>query len=202
MAEMSQIIDFPKSFILSGPYQVGMYVISASIGYAYKGQNAQGLIINWIPRNYWLQIASLLLFIHMVVAYTIKNHVLCRALHRAFSPKTINHKTFKGTSIWGFCTLIITLSAMAIANTIPFFNSLTGLIGATLTPMTVIILPISYYYLCFGKQQTSIIEKLFLFFLFILGIAFTISGTYSNMKDIVQSWDTYGAPWSCTRLGQ
>jgi amino acid permease len=200
MAEMSEPQDFPKSFILAGPYQVGMYLISACVGYAYKGQNAQGLMVNFIPRNGWLRLAAAFLFIHMIVTYLIKASVLSRALHRAVSPKHVNDKNFRGKLEWFLSTVTVMISCILIANTIPFFDPLTGLIGASFVPIACWNLPIIFYYLSIPRHEIAGWEKPLLVFIFILGIVLTISGTYSNMKDIVDSWSTYGAPWSCIHL--
>jgi len=199
MAEMSQPKDFPKAFILAGPYQVGMYLISGCIGYAYKGQNAQGLMINFIPQNGWLRLASAFLFIHMIVTYLIKATVLSRALHRSVSPKNLNDTGFRGKLEWFFATLAVMISCIIVANTIPFFDPLTGLIGASFVPIACWNLPIIYYYYS-SNEPIPKIERPLLVFVFVLGIVLTIVGTYSNMKDIVESWEEYGAPWTCITL--
>jgi len=200
MAEMANPIEFPRAFILAGPYQVGMYLFSACVGYAYKGQKGQGLMINFVPRNGWLRLAASLLFVHMIVTYLIKASVLSRAFHRVISLKTINDKTSKGKSIWFLSTVVVMISCIFIANTIPFFDSLTGLIGASLVPIACWNLPIVYFISLHGWSKIRMVEKPLLIFIFVLGIVLTVSGTYSNMKDILDSWATYGKPWSCIHL--
>jgi len=157
-------------------------------------------MINFIPRNGWLRLASAFLFVHMIVTYLIKANVLSRALHRKVSPKFINDKGLRGKTEWFASTVAVMISCILIANTIPFFDPLTGLIGASFVPIACWNLPIVYYYLSLPGDQLPRKEKPVMLFIFVLGIILTITGTYSNMKDIVESWETYGAPWSCIHL--
>jgi len=80
-----------------------------------------------------------------------------------------------------------------------FFDSLTGLIGALLVPFACWNLPIVYYYLLQRNRRLPIpkVEIPFLILIFVLGVVLTGVGTYSNMKDIYESWEKYGAPFSC-----
>jgi len=197
MAEMQQPRDFPKAFILAGPYQVGMYLLSACLGYRYKGQKAQGLVINFIPPGGWLRFASILLFIHMIITYLIKATVLSRAVHRVFSPKNLNDTSIRGRIEWFFATLAVLISCILIANAIPFFDSLTGLIGAISVPIASWLLPITYFYYDKQRAPVGMIENISMIVIFILGIFLTIIGTYSNSTDIIASWEKYGAPFSC-----
>jgi len=178
-----------------------MYLISACVGYHYKGQKSQGILIDFLPQNGWLRLAALFLFVHMLVTYLIKANVLSRAVHRAVSPKLINDRTLRGRTEWFFCTIAVLVSCIIVANTIPFFDSLTGLIGALLVPVAGWNLPVVYYYLTEEVSKIPQSEKMLLAFIFSLGVILTVTGTYSNFSDIVDSWQTYGAPWTCIYLG-
>jgi len=85
MAEMIDPSDFPKAvYRLAGPYQVTVYLTAGILGYYLKGQNATGLMVNWIPYNGWLRFAALMLFSHIIVVYVINANVLAKACHRVF----------------------------------------------------------------------------------------------------------------------
>jgi len=195
MAEMKNPNDFPKTFWLSGPYQVGVYVIAACVGYAYKGQEAFGLMINYIPFNGWLRFGAILLFGHMIVTYLIKATVLARAVHGALSPARVNDTGRRGRLEWFGITSGVMILCYVVAATIPFFDSLTGLIGASLVPVGCWNLPIWFFW----KSGITIPnrEKPVLILIFLLGIVLTGVGTYSNMKDIVDGWAANGPPFSC-----
>lgn len=196
---MSEPKDFPKSFLLSGPYQVGMYLLVACTGYYFKGSNASGLLIDYIPFNPWLRLAAVLLLLHMVVTYLIKANVLSRAIHLQLSPKDVNDYGMKGRLQWLCITTSILGLSGFIANVIPFFESLTGLIGALLVPVACWNIPICFYFTMHQKQKRRITmaEWPMLLCMFLLGIMLTGLGTYANVKDIVSQWSTYGNPFSC-----
>jgi len=94
---------------------------------------------------------------------------------------------------------LLTIFSIIVAESIPFFDSLTGLVGALLAPISSWILPIYFFILV--KQPTkqiSILEWIILILIACLGIILTIFGTYSNILDIVDHWNQYGYPFSCS----
>jgi len=196
MAEMKNPQEFPRAFRLAGPYQVTMYLIAASVGYGYKGKQAKGLMINWIPYNPWLRFAAILLFIHMIVVYLIKANVLSRALHRVVSPKFINDTSWRGKTEWFLATTVVMISCIFIAESIPFFDPLTGLIGALLVPLACWNLPIIFFQ-SKSPQPISRLERVIQAIIFVFGLLLTVMGTYSNMGDIISHWKQFGPPFSC-----
>jgi len=200
MAEMVNPRDFPKAvYRFSGPYQVTVYLASALIGYHLKGQNATGLMVDWIPYNGWLRFGALMLFLHIMIIYVINANVLGKAIHRVIWPETVEDRSIRGKTHWFIINLGNIMACMLVALTIPFFDSLTGLIGALLMPIACWCLPIVYFYLAHQKNNEPIsrIDMILMIFIFVLGIAITIVGTYSNMLDIVDNWATYGYPFTC-----
>jgi len=195
IAEMKHPPEFPKALAVSGLFELGLYLVSACICYAYSGQT-QGLMINLIPKGPWLRLAAFLLSLHMIVIYLVAANVLSRAIHRVISVETLN--TPQGRMVWLFATGIVLLTCIGIANTFPFFDPLIGLVGA-FVPISCWILPIIYYYLCF-RPDIRTHEIPLLIIIFVLGIFLAISGIVSNMKKFVENWTTYGVPWSCTKL--
>jgi len=200
MAEMVEPKDFPKAvYRMAGPYQVSVYLTAGLVGYYLKGQDATGLMVDWIPYNGWLRFAALMLFLHIIVVYVINANVLAKATHRAFFPDTVEERSTRATTHWFLVNVVIIILCIIVAISVPFFDSLTGLIGASLIPVACWHLPIVYFILGMKKVGTPIktIDWVLCAFIFTLGTALTIVGTYSNMKDIIDSWGTYGYPFSC-----
>jgi len=197
MAEMRLPQEFPKAFILSGPYQLSFYFLTACIGYGYKGRHASGLIVNYIPYNGWLRFTALLLFIHMIVTYLIKGNVMGRAIHRALSPKRVNEHSWRGRMEWFLINLGLLICCVILAEAIPFFDSLTGLIGALFVPIACWILPIYFFLSSPAKKKMHKLEWPLLIIILILGVLLAFVGTYSNFYDIVLDWERHGVPFSC-----
>jgi len=200
MAEMIEPRDFPKAiYRFAGPYQVSIYLVSALVGYYLKGQQSTGLMVDWIPFDQVLRVGSLMLALHIMIIYVINANVLGKAIHRILWPETVEERSIQATFQWFLINFVMIVACILIAVTVPFFDSLTGLIGALLMPVACWILPIVYFVLAHLKwnERISGIDSVLMIFIFILGVVLTIVGTYSNMKDILDSWATYGYPFSC-----
>jgi len=115
----------------------------------------------------------------------------------------VNNTDLRGKLEWFAVTTVVMISCIVVANAIPFFDSLTGLIGASFVPIACWNLPIIFFYLSQKRDGKSIaiLEWVALIFIFLLGIVLTGVGTYSNMRDIVNDWEKYGAPFSCICTG-
>jgi hypothetical protein len=144
MSEMKEPDHFPRTFGFAGTYQVGMYLLVACVGYYTKGSSAEGLLVHYLPYGHALRAAALLLFIHMIVTYLVKATVVTRAIHLYLSPKHVNDKGFRGKLEWfGISTGLLGLSFL-IGNSVPFFDELTGLIGASVVPIACWNIPIVF----------------------------------------------------------
>lgn len=199
MAEMKEKNHFPKTFAFTGPYQVGLYLLVGCIGYHYKGSGAEGMLIDNIAFSIWLRLAALLLFIHMLITYLIKGNVMSRAIHLAFFPKTVNNNDSAGSITWFCISTCLLLGCFLVANLIPFFDSLTGLIGALLIPTNSWNLPIMFYVASKGNKNLKIPiwEWILLITIFCFGLVLTYLGTHANVADIIVKWESVGLPFAC-----
>ena len=92
MAEMVAPEKFPKVFIITGPYQVGVYAMVAFTGYAYLGADVSGFITDVLPFGTMYRASAGCLFIHMIITYTVKGTVIARAVHYMWDKEKINDK--------------------------------------------------------------------------------------------------------------
>jgi len=204
MAEMKKPEDFPKAmYRLAGPYQLTVYLIAACVGYHLKGQLAKGLMVDWIPYNAVLRFGALLLFLHVIIVYLIKAQILAKALHRALNPATYHKRDCLSNLKWFCITTCLIIFCVIIAEVIPFFDDLTGLVGAFLVPTTCWLLPIAFFVIIRYRNNKSIhiLEWPILIFIFALGLVLSGIGTYANVVNIIQNWATYGYPFSCNCQG-
>lgn len=203
MSEMTLPSDFPKSFYLAGPYQVFMYLIVACVGYWYKGNKAAGFVVDYIPEEgvygSLLRVAACLLFIHMIITYLVKASVISRAIHLIVAPHNVNRSGTRGQVEWLLITFSVMVLCFLIANLIPFFESLTGLIGALLVPVACWNLPVVFFVTAQTKLELDISrrESLLLGVIFIAGVVLTVVGTWSNVMNIIDLWEENGEPFDC-----
>lgn len=199
MSEMKEPNHFPRTFLFAGNYQVGMYLLVACVGYYTKGDGADGLLVQYLPFGNALRAASLLLFVHMIVTYLVKATVVTRAIHLYLSPKHVNDKGIRGKAEWFAISSALLGMSFIIGNSVPFFDELTGLIGASVVPIACWNIPIAFYIKMCSLQGIKIhkAEWLLLGFLFLLGITLVIVGTLINAEDIITRWEEFGNPFEC-----
>lgn len=152
VSEMAHPKDFRKALLwCSVPFQSSLYAITGIAGYLLIGSESQGLLIKQVPRHESFtlsalyQLSALGLFIHMCISFVVKSTILARAVHVNLFPSTANDfesaqskRMFMGigASLIGGC--------FCIANVIPYFDLLTGLLGAFQTPLIGFLLPIAF----------------------------------------------------------
>ena len=102
--------------------------------------------------------------------------------------------------IWTAITCSITMFAYLIANLIPFFNALTGIIGALLLSNIAFVMPAGFYLYCerkeMGVQRVSATERCLLWFCVGFGVFMMVLGTTAELIYVVGETETK-APFSC-----
>merc|ERR1712010_239293 len=141
MSEMKDFTDFPKTFSIMGPFQVSIYLVVGCVGYYFKGTEAAGFFLDNLGFNISYRIASALLCFHVMVSYLILGNVLARMLHLKVSPQYVNDLGWRGKLEWFGCTTSVVVLSYMIANSIPFFENLTSLIGGLLVPSLNLVFP-------------------------------------------------------------
>mmetsp|Transcript_25680 Transcript_25680/g.41388 ORF Transcript_25680/g.41388 Transcript_25680/m.41388 type:complete len:440 (+) Transcript_25680:50-1369(+) len=95
-AEMKNRADFPKSFYVSIPVELGLFSIVATVSYLYQGTEAESLL-TVIPEDFVMsRIVNVFLFFYMLVAYLVKSIIITRAIHIEVWPHTVDSACFFG----------------------------------------------------------------------------------------------------------
>lgn len=203
MSEMEDVSEFPKAYaVMSAPFQGLAFLICGLGGYYFRGDLVHGIIIDSIPFGPWLQVAALCLIVHMVITWVIKGIVFCRALQSAWDPSIAEDGSNQGWMQWVGIVTGIMASSYFIAQIVPFFVDLIDLLGASLSPVVCFILPIVFYMRCLqdsGKPEDRIgyVEWAVIAVEFSLALVMFFVGTYLSLNNLVDSWRTYGYPFSC-----
>ena len=199
MAEMVEPEKFPRAFLYTGPYQVGVYAAVAFTGYAYIGSDVSGFITNVLPFGSLYRSSAFFLFLHMIVTYLVKGTVVARALHYQIDKARINDTDLTSRFEYFSITLIVMICAYLLAMVIPFFDLLTALIGSLFSPVICFIIPCLIYMKAMkaqGMKLTSI-QMAGIFMLVTFAVMILIFGTWGTIASIIYENKSMGGMFAC-----
>uniref|UniRef100_A0A7S2RWY1 Amino acid transporter transmembrane domain-containing protein n=1 Tax=Mucochytrium quahogii TaxID=96639 RepID=A0A7S2RWY1_9STRA len=203
LAEMRKPSDFPKTFLIAGPFQVGMYMFVGTVGYIYDGVSAKSIILDSInPHTHGatLRAAAIFLALHLIVTYVILSTVLVRRIHVYADDASVNDRGKRGRVVWLALSLSLLLLCFILANAIPLFDKITSLAGALQAPIIGFIAPCLF--LLFAHRRAGIrTSKLEMFVLFTVILCSTIIlfvGTAANIISFIDAMNEQKkTPFEC-----
>ena len=201
LSEMRQPEKFNQSLTyISAPFGFRLYFLTGTWSYSYLGNSATGMMITNLTPGPAYQAASFFLHIHMLIAFTLQGIIVSQKFHRVLHPNSVHDYNLKGYLIYFLMTLITVVICFVISNIVPFFVSLTGLIGAMFTPWIGYIIP--YAFVLKGRQKskrkTSIKEYVFIIGMTIFMLMLWGIGIASSIISIIDQWSTFGKPFQCS----
>jgi len=90
ISEMKKPEDFRKALNVAQPFLCSVYVIVCCVCYVYYGDSAPHYLLDVLNYNWTRTFAGCLMFVHMIISYTITQQVLTRAIHLMCFPDTVN----------------------------------------------------------------------------------------------------------------
>lgn len=195
VSEMANARDFNKAlFWCSVPFQSSLYAVTGVLGYWLIGSEAQGLLIRQVPSHQspllsaLYQLSALGLFIHLVISYVVKSTILARAAHSHWFPHSAGeYATKSGDQTFVAISCLLVLGCFTVANLIPYFDQLTGLLGAFQTPIIGFMLPIAFALLGrHSRQPTSKWEALWVGVIALFMCGVFVFGVSSSLARIVK----------------
>jgi len=130
---------------------VSIYLVVALMAY-FLGVRTDDLISS-VPRGADLRATSSLLFLHVLVVYIIKSVVLQQYFHHLCSPRDVDERTASSYLKHGGWGATFLLFGFLVANAVPFFSQLLGLIGGFLSGPINFLLPILLYLVALGRHS-------------------------------------------------
>merc|ERR1712190_273547 len=205
MSEMKDIQQLPKSYIrISAPFQLVAFMIAGLGGYLYFGSKSAGMLNEDLPFNLAFQIAAACLVTHMLISYLIKGVVFSGAVLRGATSTFLDPQDPRKRSLatWSGVVIPCLVASWLLANLVPFFGDLVDLLGASFTPLSCWVVPIllflRYYYDAGqARPKVSVLEWLCIALEMSLAVVLMVMGTYSSVRNIIQHWHEYGAPFAC-----
>lgn len=153
MGAMETPGHFPRAFALTGPIMVAIYLTVAGFALYFAVQEDD--ILSNMPRGRALRAASALLFAHVMVVYLIKSIVLQQYFHLLCSPSDVDARTpasYLKHGGWGVAMLAF---GFLVANAVPFFSQLLGIIGGLLGGPINFLFPLFLFVAAQGRHAAA-----------------------------------------------
>ncbi|KAF5008869.1 hypothetical protein FDECE_4893 [Fusarium decemcellulare] len=205
MSEMHAPEDYMKSIGLLGLLEITIYTLTGAVIYAFVGVDvaspallSAGKTISRVAFG----IALPVIFISGSINTTVVGRYI---LDRAFKNSEVRYvNTRRGWLIWTGLFAIITIIAWVIAESIPFFNDLLGIMASLFVSGFSYYFPVFFWFILIkdGKWYDGW-KNICLSFLnaviLCVGLMLFVCGTYANIQDIIDNYEAHaiGGSFAC-----
>ena len=206
MSEMHTPKDYVKSIWALGIMEIFIYTITGGLIYAFVGSEVSSPAI--LSAGHTVSRVAFGIALPVIfISGSINTTVACRYIvHRVF-PKSnpIRYtNTVMGWIVWGGLCLGATIIAFVIAEAVPFFNALLGLISSLFISGFSFYFPALFWFFLLkeGKWNhgwknisLSIVNGA----IFLMGMAILGCGVYASVEDILDKYASgkVGSPFGC-----
>lgn len=207
MSEMHTPKDYVKSIWALGLMEIFIYTLTGCLVYVFCGTNVESpaiLSAGFTVSRVAFGIALPVIFI----SGSINTTVVCRyMIGRIFRNSPIKYtNTRMGWIVWvSFCA-IVTVIAWVIAEAVPFFNDLLGLISSLFISGFSFYFPALFWFVLIRegpwyKGTKNICLSIINGIIFVMGLAILGCGAYASAKDIADEYSSgeVGSSFTCSQ---
>lgn len=205
MAEMHTPSDYVKSIWLLGTIEIFIYTVTGATIYAFVGPEVDSPAIlssNKLISRVAFGIALPVIFISGSINTTVVGKYI---MGRAFPNSELRYvNTKKGWMIWLGLIAVLTLIAWVIAEAIPFFNALLGLISSLFISGFSFYFPALFWFTIvkegrWNSSKRNILLTLVNIIVFLIGMMILVGGTYASVVDILNEYKSgeVGTAFTC-----
>jgi len=194
MSEMHRPQDYVKSIWALGLIEIFIYTVTGALIYAFVGSAVRSpaiLSASFTVTRIAFGIALPVIFISGSINGTVVGKYLMGRMFPRSEIRFIN--TVKGWGIWIALITFITIIAFVIAEAIPFFNALLGLISALFISGFTFYFPALFWFQLvkegkWNKDRHNIMMSLLNAVVLIIGLLVLACGTYASVEDILHQY--------------
>ncbi|KXT16865.1 hypothetical protein AC579_6828 [Pseudocercospora musae] len=196
MSEMHTPKDYVKSIWALGLIEIFIYTLTGALIYSFVGQSVKSpalLSAGFTVSRVAFGVALPVIFISGSINGTVVGRYI---MHRVFKDSPIKYiHSKKAWIIWIALIAVITIIGWIIAEAIPFFNALLGLISALFISGFTFYFPALFWfqlvkqgkwYVGWKNITLSIINAI----VFLLGLIVLGAGTYASVEDIIHQYSS------------
>jgi hypothetical protein len=206
MSEMHTPQDYVKSIWALGLIEIFIYTVTGALIYAFVGQDVKSPALlsagNTVSRIAF-GVALPVIFISGSINGTVVSRYI---MDRAFPASPLRFvKDARGWGVWVALITVVTVLGWIIAEAIPFFNALLGLISSLFISGFTFYWPALFWFqlVKVGKWNSSpknIALSILNACIFVLGIIILGAGTYASVEDIITQYNggAVRSPFTCS----
>ena len=206
MAEMHTPTDYVKSIWALGLIEIFIYTLTGAIIYSFVGSKVSSPAIlsgSKLVSRIAFGIALPVIFISGAINTTVVGKYI---MGRVFPTSELRYvNTRKGWSIWLMLIAGLTIIAWVIAEAIPFFNALLGIISSLFISGFTFYFPALFWFTIVKEGKWNVNAKNIVLsitnvLIFCIGICVLVCGTYASIEDILESYKkgTVGGSFACS----
>lgn len=207
MSEMHTPKDYVKSIWTLGILEIIIYTGTGALIYAFVGNEVKspailsaGFTISRVAFGIGLPV----IFISGSINTTVACRYIVNRMFRKDNPIRYTN-TVQGWIIWASFCLIATIIAWIIAEAVPFFNDLLGLISSLFISGFTFYFPALFWF-CLLKEgkwnhgAKNICLSIVNGSIFVMGLAILGCGSYASIVDILDQYKSgeVGSPFGCS----
>lgn len=193
--------DWPKALALLQIIDTSLYLIAAIVIYVYVGKDVPAPALLAATDFKWHIAIWAIAIPTIVIAGVIYGHVAAKYVFgRIFrNSKHLVHRTMRSTIVWVAMIFAMWAVALVIAESIPIFDSLLGLLAALFVSWFSYGLPGIFWLWMHHGNWTSSPGRAAKFaaniLLVITGVMVCALGLWASVESIIES--EAGKPWAC-----
>ncbi|MED6109695.1 hypothetical protein PIB30_036058 [Stylosanthes scabra] len=173
--------QFSKVLLVCFVLSTAAYAFMAIIGYLMFGSKVESQITLNLPKNkITSQIAIYTTLVNPIAKYALMVTPITNALKSLLPHQHMNNR-FISISI----STALVFSTVAAAVAVPFFGSLTSLVGAFLSVTASIIMPCACYLKISGTYKELGFETIAIVTIIFIGVVIGVFGTYNALAEII-----------------
>ena len=206
MSEMKQPADYVKSIWALGLIEIVIYTLTGAIIYSFVGPDVGSPAIlsgSKVVSRVAFGVALPVIFISGAINTTVVGKYI---MGRVFPNSELQFVTTKKSwYIWLVLIAALTIAAWVIAEAIPFFNALLGVISSLFISGFSFYFPALFWFTLLKKGKWNANKKniglsVLNAFVLCIGLIVLGCGTYASVKDILESYKTgtVGGSFACS----
>ncbi|KAF2643627.1 N amino acid transport system protein [Massarina eburnea CBS 473.64] len=206
MSEMHTPKDYVKSIWALGLIEIFIYTVTGALVYAFVGADIKSpalLSAGTTVSRVAFGIALPVIFISGSINATVAGRYI---MDRAFPNSPIRYiKDKRGWGIWICLIAVITVIAWVVAEAIPFFNALLGLLSALFISGFTFYFPALFWFQLVKEGKwyegwKNISLSILNAVVFCIGLIILGCGTYASVQDILEQYHSGAvrSPFTCS----